>query len=96
MDSKEIESMIMLKENFMITIRECRDKIAECKEEKAMMKAPLWNEATGTVDAKKDFIKSKTANIDYQIALLESSIELYYNQIEIMNDKIALEYTKNE
>lgn len=92
----EIESMIMLKENFMKAIKECRDKIADLKEEKALKKAPLWEEASGTVDAKKDYIKSKIADIDCEIAKLESDIELYYNQIEIMNDKITLEYTKDE
>ena len=92
----EIDGMIMLKENFMLTIKKCRDKIADLKEEKALKKAPLWEEASGTVDAKKDYIKSKIADIDCEIAKLESDVELYYNQIEIMNDKIALEYTRNE
>lgn len=92
----EIENMIILKENFMRAIKKCRDKIADLKEEKALKKAPLWEEATGTVDAKKDYIKSKIADIDCEISKLESDVELYYNQIEIMNDKIALEYTKNE
>lgn len=92
----EIESMIMLKEEFMRAIKKCRDNISDLKKEKALKKAPLWEEATGTVDAKKDFIKSKIADIDCEISMYESDIELYYNQIEIMNDKIALEYTKNE
>lgn len=92
----EIENMIMLKENFMKAIKECRDEIADLREKRAIKKAPLWEEATGTVDAKKDYIKSKIADIDCEIAKLEADIELYYNQISILDDKIQLEYLTNE
>lgn len=92
----EIENMIMLKENFMKAIKECRDEIADLREKRAIKKAPLWEEATGTVDAKKDYIKSKIADIDCEIAKLESDIELYYNQISILDDKIQLEYLTDE
>ena len=86
----------MLKENFMKAIKECRDMIADLREKRAIKKAPLWEEATGTVDAKKDYIKSKIADIDCEIAKLEADIELYYNQISILDDKIQLEYLTNE
>lgn len=92
----EIENMIMLKENFMKAIKECRDEIADLREKRAIKKAPLWEEATGTVDAKKDYIKSKIADIDCEIAKLEADIELYYNQISILDDKIQLEYLTDE
>lgn len=92
----EIENMIMLKENFMRAIKECRDEIADLREKRAIKKAPLWEEATGTVDAKKDYIKSKIADTDCEIAKYEADIELYYNQISILDDKIQLEYLNNE
>lgn len=92
----EIENMIMLKENFMKAIKEYRDEIADLREKRAIKKAPLWEEASGTVDAKKDYIKSKIADIDCEISKLEADIELYYNQISILDDKIQLEYLTDE
>lgn len=61
-----------------------RQDIAELRKQKAVMKAPLWEEATGTVDAKKDYIKSQTADIDYNISLKEAEIEYSYNLVNIL------------
>ena len=43
-------------------IKEARDKIANTKFAMNIEKPQLWEEATGTVDAKKDYIKSQLAN----------------------------------
>lgn len=66
-----------------------RKSIAHLKHERAVMKAPLWEEATGTVDAKKDYIKSKTAELDKKIAIEEANIELWYNEISAICDEIV-------
>lgn len=65
-------------------IHKCREDIAELRKQRALMKAPLWEEATGTVDAKKDYIKSKIADYDYNISLKEAEIEYSYNLIDIL------------
>lgn len=62
-----------------------RNNISELMKKKAEMKASLWSEAEGTVDAKKDYIKSKTASIDDEIRLLEANIEYAYNMVEVYN-----------
>ena len=62
-----------------------RNNISELMKKKAEMKASLWSEAEGTVDAKKDYIKSKTASIDDEIRLLEANIEYAYNMVEVWN-----------
>lgn len=92
----EIVEMINLKEQFYLAIFEERASIADLKKQKAEMKAPLWEEATGTVDQKKDFIKSKTAEIDYQIAMSEAEIELRYNQARIIDEKVDLKMTEED
>ena len=66
-------------------ILDMRCEIANFKKQKAEMKSDLWEDATGTVDQKKDYIKSQTADIDYNISELEAGIELAYNLIEVMN-----------
>ena len=91
-----VKNMIMLKESFMHQIHECRVALAELKERRAKAKPPLWEIATGTVDQKKDFIKSEIAEFDKDIAVLEADIELYYNQIRVLDDKIELEYLSDE
>lgn len=65
-----------------------RNNISELLKKKAEMKASLWSEAEGTVDAKKDYIKSKTATIDDKIRLLEANIEYAYNMIDVWNLRI--------
>ena len=69
-------------------IKEARDKIANTKFAMNTKKPELWEEATGTVDAKKDYIKSQLANEIKEISLLESEIEWYNNQIELLTWKM--------
>lgn len=69
-------------------IKKCREEIATLKEEMAVRKAPLWEEATGTVDAKKDYIKSQLAELQYHIDTFESDIEYAMNMVEILNWRI--------
>ena len=71
-----------IKSNYAL-IFQLRQDIAELRKERALMKAPLWEEATGTVDAKKDYIKSKIADYDYDISRKEAKIEYSYNMIDI-------------
>jgi len=91
-----VKAMIDLKEQFYLAIHDDRVKIAELKQKKAEMKPMLWKEATGTVDQKKDFIKSRTADIDADISVLDADIELRYNQAKILDDKIDLELMKDD
>jgi len=91
-----VKAMIDLKEQFYLAIHDSRVKIAELKQKKAEMKPMLWEEATGTVDQKKDFIKSRTADIDADISFLDAEIELRYNQAKILDDKIDLELMKDD
>lgn len=95
MDTK-IENKIVLKENLIKAIHECRNEIASLKERKAIRKSGSWENATGTAKEKEDFVKSQVAGCDREIAEYEADIELYYNQISILNDKIELEYLKDE
>lgn len=67
-----------------------RKNIAQLKHDKAVAKAPLWEDATGTVDQKKDYIKSETAEFDRDIAREEANIEYAYNMISIVEDKLVL------
>lgn len=91
-----VKAMIDLKEQFYLAIHDNRVKIAELKQKKAEMKPMLWEEATGTVDQKKDFIKSRTADIDADISVLDAEIELRYNQAKILDEKIDLELMKDD
>jgi len=91
-----VKAMIDLKEQFYLAIHDDRVKIAELKQKKAEMKPMLWEEATGTVDQKKDFIKSRTADIDADISVLDADIELRYNQAKILDEKIDLELMKDD
>ena len=81
------ELIDQLEENYY-HIKTCRLKIADLKKQKAVLKAPLWDEATGTVDAKKDYIKSKTADIDYQIAVVEADIQYWIDICDVLNWRI--------
>ena len=84
-----VEKLIEEKERYVKLIQKTRQELADLREDKAVMKAPLWEEAQGTVDAKKDFIKSKTANIDKEIAYKEANIEYLYNKLNIIEDKLV-------
>ena len=92
----EIENKIILKENLMKAIRECREEIANLKEKKAIKKSASWMEANGTAKEKEDFVKASVAEYDSEILKYEADIELYYNQISVLNDKIELEYLTDE
>ena len=92
----EIENQIILKENLMKSIHECRNEIANLKEKKAIKKSASWMEANGTAKEKEDFVKASVAEYDSEILKYEADIELYYNQISVLNDKIELEYLSDE
>ena len=84
-----VEKLIAEKEMNIELIQKARQELADLREDKAVMKAPLWEEAQGTVDAKKDFIKSKTANIDREIAYKEADIEYLYNRLNILDNLLV-------
>ena len=86
----DLEELIAEKEFYIDVVKQGREEIANLKREKALMKPPLWEEATGTVDQKKDYIKSKTAEIDREILIKESNVEYAYNMIDSVNDKLVL------
>ncbi|WP_458456491.1 hypothetical protein [Methanobrevibacter sp.] len=83
-----VERLIDEMEKEYVHIKKCREEIASLKEEIALRKAPLWEEATGTVDAKKDYIKFKLADLQYHIDIFESEIEYAMNKIEILEWRI--------
>ena len=84
-----VKELITEKEMNIELIQKARQELADLREKKAVMKAPLWEEAQGTVDAKKDFIKSKTANIDKEIAYKEANIEYLYNRLNILDNQLV-------
>lgn len=88
----DTRKLINEKHKHYLTILEARKNIAELKQNKAVEKAPLWEEATGTVDAKKDYIKSKLSMVDMKIRENEAIIEYSYNMIDILNDKLVYCY----
>ena len=83
-----MDELIDKMEEYYRNIHNLRMSIAELKKTKAIKKAPLWEEATGTVDNKKDYIKSKLADIEHDIAVAESDIEYAYNMIDVLNWRI--------
>ena len=85
----DIEALLKDKELCIQTIYDERKKIADYKEQRIKMKAPLWDEATGTVDQKKDYIKSRTSEYDKKIAICEAEIEYMYNEIAIIEDRLV-------
>lgn len=70
-------------------IREYRLEIEELLAQKVEMKPRLWEEATGTVDQKKDYIKSRTSELDSRIHKLEAEIEYCYNLIKVLDYKLV-------
>jgi len=92
----EIENIITLKENLMKSIHEIRYEIADLKDRKAITKNESWADANGTAKEKEDYVKAQVSDIDSEILKYEADIELYYNQISILNEKIELEYLKDE
>jgi len=77
------------KETNVELIMGARKELADLRMKKAKMKASLWEEATGTVDQKKDYIRGETAEIDREIAYKEANIEYLYNKIDIIGDKLV-------
>ena len=84
-----VKELITEKEMNIELIQKARQELADLREQKAIMKAPLWEEAQGTVDAKKDYIKSKTAEIDKEIAYKEANIEYLYNRLNILDNQLV-------
>ena len=89
-----VKDLIILKESLMQEIHDNRVKIADLKHDMIMIRAEAWKTAEGIADAKKDYVRSQVANLNNLIEILEADIELYYNQIIIINDK--LEYMSDE
>jgi asparagine synthetase A len=93
---KMIEKYICNKKGYYESIKEARDEIASLKEKKATWRNDAWTDATGTAKEKEDYVKSVVAGIDSEIARCEADIELYYNQVKILDDKIELEYLSDD
>ena len=91
-----VKEIIMLKENMMIQINDCRVEIANLKKEKIDKRASAWKDAEGIADAKKDYVRSQVSDLTNRIEILEAEIELYYNQIKILDEKMELEKLKHE
>ena len=90
-----VEAMINLKESMLIQIHDMRIEIADLRKDKIDTRARAWADAEGTAKAKEDYVKSIVSDIDCQISVLEAEIELLYNQIGILDEKIELEYFKD-
>ena len=73
-----------------MNIKTCRDMIAKAQKEINLTKASLWENATGTVDQKKDYIKSQIADKLDIINTAESEIEYNYNMVKVI--EYQLEY----
>ena len=84
-----MDKIIAEKQSCIDLIQKARQELADLREEKAIAKAPLWEVATGTVDAKKDYIKSKLAETDKEIAYKEANIEYLYNRLNILDNKLV-------
>lgn len=80
--------LINEKEQYYIKIQQSRVKIADSKLEIARRKPDLWEQAGGTVDQKKDYIKSKLTEFSDAIRLEESNIEFFYNMIDVLNNRL--------
>lgn len=78
---KEIEKYVKL-------IEEERLRIASNKLEINERRSKLWLEAEGTVDAKKDYIKSELASNYDEIRLAEAGIEFDYNMKKLLEMKL--------
>lgn len=71
------------------SIYENRIKIEDLLKKKVEMKPRLWEEATGTVDQKKDYIRSRTSELDMKIHKLEAKIEHSYNKIRVLDYQLV-------
>lgn len=72
-------------------IYECRVNIANLQKEKIIKRNKAWIEATGTVDEKKDYVRSQVSSQSESIALNEANIEFQYNIIKVLENKLIYE-----
>ena len=72
-----------------IIIHNKRKEIEDLIKQKTDMKPRLWEEASGTVDQKKDYIRSRTSDLDMKIHKLESDIEYSYNKIKVLDYRLV-------
>lgn len=86
-----VERMIDLKEQMFIGIYKARMELAEKNKKKIDARAKAWESAEGTVDAKKDYVRSQVSDIQKEIDEIEADIELAYNQVKILDMKIEVE-----
>ena len=84
-----MDKIIEAMENEYQKIYECRKKIEELNKKKVELKPRLWEEVSGTVDQKKDYIKSRTSDYDMDIHVLEAKIEYSYNIIKVLDYKMV-------
>lgn len=94
--NEKIKECLEMKKELIMQISTDRKSIVTLKERKAIAKPQLWEEATGTVDQKKDYIRAHTASIEANIQILEANIELNYNKIKILDDEIEWEFITDE
>ena len=90
----DILKLINEKEELYKEIYHEKENLAELQSQKICKKAPLWEMATCTVDAKKDWINKELSEILLKISKSENYINHLYNQIELINDK--MEYCELE
>lgn len=69
-------------------IHDARVELADLMKEKINLRAEAWKEAEGTVDAKKDYVRSMVSDIQCKIDKLESDVEYYYNQVKLLTYKL--------
>ena len=84
-----MDKIISAMEDEYQKIYEYRVKLGELNKKKVEMKHRLWEEATGTVDQKKDYIKSRVSDIDVDIHMLEAKIEYSYNLVKVLDYKLV-------
>jgi hypothetical protein len=84
-----MDKIIEAMENEYQKIYENRVRIEELKKNKVELKPQLWEEAGGTVDQKKDYIRARTSDYDMDIRLLEAKIEHSYNLIKVLDYKMV-------
>lgn len=87
----QIRSVIEEKEQYYEKIHDARKRIADAKDSIARERIDAWADAEGTVDQKKDYVKSVIVEYTTEINSAEADIEYYYNMIEILNDKLVYE-----
>lgn len=84
-----MDKLIDMMDEIYESIYNDRVKIEELIKAKTELKPKLWEEATGTVDQKKDYIRSRVSDYDMKIHKLESLIEYKYNKIRVLDYKLV-------